>query len=61
MQIDKSIYAQGGGLHEKNYTLDVSDSSNYVGVSMSPGSILPVRKIILETDVTKERENNNLC
>lgn len=30
-------------------------------VSMSPGSILPVRKIILETDVTKERENNNLC
>lgn len=28
---------------------------------MSPGSILPVRKIILETDVTKERENNNLC
>ena len=32
MQIDKSISAQGGGLHEKNYTLDVSDSSNYVGV-----------------------------
>lgn len=30
-------------------------------LSMSPGSILPVRKIILETDVTKERENNNLC
>lgn len=29
-------------------------------LSMSPGSILPVRKIILETDVTKERENNNL-
>lgn len=25
-------------------------------LSMSPGSILPVRKIILETDVTKERE-----
>ena len=35
MQIDKSIYAQGGGLHEKNYTLDVSGSSNYVGVSMA--------------------------
>ena len=30
-------------------------------LSMSPGSILPVRKIILETDVTKERENNKLC
>ena len=30
-------------------------------LSMSPGSILPVRKIIPETDVTKERENNNLC
>ena len=30
-------------------------------LSMSPGNILPVRKIILETDVTKERENNNLC
>ena len=30
-------------------------------LSMSPGSILPVRKIILETDVTKERENCNLC
>lgn len=30
-------------------------------LSMSPGSILAVRKIILETDVTKERENNNLC
>lgn len=30
-------------------------------LSISPGSILPVRKIILETDVTKERENNNLC
>ena len=30
-------------------------------LSMAPGSILPVRKIILETDVTKERENNNLC
>ena len=30
-------------------------------LSMSPGSILPVRKIILETDVTKEREHNNLC
>lgn len=30
-------------------------------LSMSPGSILPVRKILLETDVTKERENNNLC
>ena len=30
-------------------------------LSMSPGSILPGRKIILETDVTKERENNNLC
>lgn len=30
-------------------------------LSMSPGSILPVRKIILETNVTKERENNNLC
>ena len=30
-------------------------------LSMSLGSILPVRKIILETDVTKERENNNLC
>ena len=30
-------------------------------LSMSPGSILPVRKIILETDVTKERENDNLC
>ena len=30
-------------------------------LSMSPGSILPVRKIILETDVTKERENTNLC
>ena len=30
-------------------------------LSMPPGSILPVRKIILETDVTKERENNNLC
>lgn len=30
-------------------------------LSMSPGSILPVRKIILETDVTKERENSNLC
>ena len=30
-------------------------------LSMSPGSILPVRKIILETDVTKEREKNNLC
>lgn len=30
-------------------------------LSMSPESILPVRKIILETDVTKERENNNLC
>ena len=30
-------------------------------LSMSPGSILPVRKIVLETDVTKERENNNLC
>ena len=30
-------------------------------LSMSPGSILPVRKIILETDVTKERENHNLC
>ena len=30
-------------------------------LSMSPGSILPVRKIILETDVTKERENNILC
>lgn len=30
-------------------------------LSMSPGSILPVRKIILETDVTKERENKNLC
>ena len=30
-------------------------------LSMSPGSILPVRKIIRETDVTKERENNNLC
>ncbi len=30
-------------------------------LSMSPGSILPVRKIILETDMTKERENNNLC
>lgn len=30
-------------------------------LSMSPRSILPVRKIILETDVTKERENNNLC
>ena len=30
-------------------------------LSMSPGSILPVRKIILETDVTQERENNNLC
>ena len=30
-------------------------------LSMSPGSILPVREIILETDVTKERENNNLC
>ena len=30
-------------------------------LSMSPGSILPVRKIILETDVTKERENNNCC
>ena len=30
-------------------------------LSMSPGSILPVRKIILETDVTKGRENNNLC
>lgn len=30
-------------------------------LSMSPGSILPVRKIILETDVTKERENNNIC
>lgn len=30
-------------------------------LSMSPGSILPVRKIILEADVTKERENNNLC
>ena len=30
-------------------------------LSMSPGSILPVRKIILGTDVTKERENNNLC
>lgn len=30
-------------------------------LSMSPGSILPVRKIILETDVTKERENINLC
>ena len=30
-------------------------------LSMSPGSILPVRKSILETDVTKERENNNLC
>ena len=30
-------------------------------LSMSPGSILPARKIILETDVTKERENNNLC
>ena len=30
-------------------------------LSMSPGSILPVRKIILETDVTRERENNNLC
>lgn len=30
-------------------------------LSMSPGSILPVRKIILDTDVTKERENNNLC
>ena len=30
-------------------------------LSMSPGSILPVRKIILETDATKERENNNLC
>ena len=30
-------------------------------LSMSPGRILPVRKIILETDVTKERENNNLC
>lgn len=30
-------------------------------LSMSPGSILPVRKIILETDVTNERENNNLC
>lgn len=30
-------------------------------LSMSPGSILPVRKIILEIDVTKERENNNLC
>lgn len=28
-------------------------------LSMSPGSILPVRKIILETDVTKEREK--LC
>ena len=39
MQIDKSIYAQGGGLHEKNYTLDVSDSSNYVGVSMACGYI----------------------
>ena len=30
-------------------------------LSMSPGSILPVRKIILETDVTKERENSKLC
>ena len=30
-------------------------------LSMSPGSILPVRKIILETDVKKDRENNNLC
>ena len=30
-------------------------------LSISPGSILPIRKIILETDVTKERENNNLC
>ena len=30
-------------------------------LSMSPGNILPVRKIILETDVTKERENNSLC
>ena len=30
-------------------------------LSLSSGSILPVRKIILETDVTKERENNNLC
>ena len=39
MQIDKLIYAQGGGLHEKNYTLDVSDSSNYVGVSMACGYI----------------------
>jgi hypothetical protein len=39
MQIDKSISAQGGGLHEKNYTLDVSDSSNYVGVSMACGYI----------------------
>ena len=39
MQIDKSIYAQGGGLHEKNYTLDVSGSSNYVGVSMACGYI----------------------
>ena len=39
MQIDKSIYAQGGGLHEKYYTLDVSDSSNYVGVSMACGYI----------------------
>ena len=36
---DKLIYAQGGGLHEKNYTLDVSDSSNYVGVSMACGYI----------------------
>ncbi len=25
--------------HEKNYTLDVSDSSNYVGVSMACGYI----------------------
>ena len=28
-----------GGLHEKNYTLDISDSSNYVGVSMACGYI----------------------
>ena len=40
MQIDKSIYAQGGGLHEKNYTLDVSGSSNYVGVPLQRSKLV---------------------
>lgn len=41
---EKAVFKQiriclRGGLHEKNDTLDISDSSNYVGVSMACGYI----------------------